>query len=121
MANEISISASLSSSKTGLTVAGSGSINVTQTAAAMLAAIQSIGTSSEAVDIGDIADLAYLFVKNESLVNFVYLSLVSPPTVSNSFAKLLPGEFALVPCKQELVYGLADTTACDCQVVAVST
>lgn len=121
MANEISFSASLSSTKTGLTVAGSGSLNATQTAAAMLAAVQTVGTSSEAISLGDITDLGYLFVKNQDLTNFVYLSLVSPPTASNSFCKLLPGEFVMVPCKQELVYGLADTTACDCQVVAVST
>jgi hypothetical protein len=120
MANEISLSASLSSTKTGLTVAGSGSINVTQAAAAMLGEIQNIGATTEALAVGDITDMGYLFVKNTDADNFVLLSLVSPAAISTCFCKLLPGEFMVLPTRQEVIYAIASPSPADCQIVAVS-
>jgi len=82
---------------------------------------QTVGTSAEAVDLGDIAAPAGLImVVNRDTTNYVELALDSGMT--QKFAKLKPGEFACwQPAVAGAVYALANTAACICTVFAFST
>lgn len=117
MANEISIAASLSCTISGLSVSGSGSKSISIAGTEYLASVQTVGTSAEAVAMADVGTPGYLFVKNNDSTNFVYASLNAAPDASNSFAKLLPGEFLLIPTRQTTIYLKADTSPCSCQIV----
>ncbi len=120
MANEIQLQASLNITKNGATFAGSGSISVTQSGNASIGNVQAIGTSTEALLIGDITDLGYVFVKNLDATNFVRIGLNTPVVAADAFTTLLPGEFAMFPTRLETIYAIADTGACNLQVVAGS-
>ena len=120
MANEISLSTSLSSTMSGLTVSGSGSLAITQSGAPMLAAIQIVGTTTEAIAIGDITDIGYLFLKNNDATNFVEISTISPVVTGTSLITLKAGESCAFPTRLETIYAKADTASCNVQVVAIS-
>lgn len=120
MANEISITVAFSVNKDGTSISSAVSKQVTMSGSAKIANVQSIGTSSEALQIGDITDLGYLFLQNLDATNFIQLSLTTPVTAGNAFIKLLPGEPAFVPCRNETIYALADTGSCLLEVSACS-
>lgn len=120
MANEISMTLSFAVNKSGTSISSAVSKQATMSGDAKISNTQNIGTSTEALQIGDITDLGYMYVQNLDATNFVQFSLTTPVTAGNAFAKLLPGEAFFVPCRNELIYGLADTSACNAQVTACS-
>ena len=120
MANEINMSATLTSSKSGLTITGYGQKYVDQAGSEMIASIQNIGTNTEAIAIGDITNIGKLFVKNLSETDNILLGLNTPVVAGDAFATLLPGEFCMVPTRQEVIYGIGAGTGCLCEVVAIS-
>lgn len=120
MANETQLQASLSNTRSGSTITGASSISITQTGTANIANMQTIGTTTEALLIGDITDLGYVFVKNTDVTNFVMIGITTAVTSANAMITLLPGEFAVFPTRLEVIYALADTAACAVQVVALS-
>ena len=120
MANEISLSAQLSSNKAGMNVAGSGSVSADQAGDTVLASVQTIGTTTEAVNIGDITDLGYLFVKNMDATNTIRIGLTSPVAAGDAMITLLPGQFAMFPTRIEVIYAIALVAPCNMQVVAIS-
>lgn len=117
MANEISFGANLNCTISGLTVSGTGSKTVTIAGTEFRGSVQSVGTSAEAIELDDIATPGYLFLKNNDSTNFILISLNATPDASNSFAKLLPGEFLFIPTRQTTIYAKADTATCLMQVV----
>ncbi len=120
MANEISISASLTCTKSSVTVASGGqSKSVDLAGDQMLANVQIVGTSAEAIQMADVTVGGYMFIRNMDATNFVQLALDSA-VATQIFAKLKPGEFALFrPPTGATIYAKADTANCNCQVVAV--
>lgn len=120
MANEISISALLSISRSGATLAGTGNLSITQSGIPSSSNVQAIGTTSEALDLGDITALGYLFLKNLDATNYVEISLQSTVTSADAFVTLLPGEFALIPTRLEAIYAKANTAGINLLVVAGS-
>jgi hypothetical protein len=117
MANEITISCSLSITKNGATVASSYAGNATLAGEDMLTNTQNVGTSAEAVVVGDLASAGYAFFKNMDATNFIQLALDSGVS-TQIFAKLLPGEISLVKLATTTIYAKADTGACRLLVTA---
>ena len=119
MANEISLSASVSSTKNNVTISLSASKSVDQSGnnAAML--IQSVGTSTEALSFGaDIGNVGFVLVKNTDAANYVEFD-TQTPIGANPFSRLNPGEFFLIPTRQtSTLYGKANTAACNVAIMA---
>lgn len=118
MSNTISLSISASVALSGGgAITGSGSNSITQSGTDNIGNVQNIGTTTEALVLGDVTTIGYLFVKNLDATNYVEFDL-NTPVAGTAFAKLLPGESMLVPTRQTTIYGKANTAACDCLVVA---
>jgi hypothetical protein len=115
----VNITASLQIAGSGLNLqAGGRTKSITASGLGNQVTTQSVGTSTEQLVLTDIDDLGYLYVENLDATNFVMVGLVSPVSSSNAFTTLLPGEFCLVPTRQETIYAIADTAACNLLVAA---
>lgn len=68
---------------------------------------QEIGTSEEALTVGDVSSLGLVVIKNLDETNFVEVGLTASYTI-----KLLPGQACLFPPAGTL-YAKANTAACD--------
>lgn len=119
MANEITISAQLTVTKSGQTVSGSANLPITMAGDQMFSNVQEIGLTTEQVSLGEIATPGYIWLKNQDDTNFVEIDLATPVTAGSAFCKLLPGECALIPTRQTTIYALADTATVNLAVVAV--
>src|SRR5690242_8319589 len=93
MANEISVGGSLTYSKNKAKATLSGSFFATQSGDKYQAGIQTIGTTEESVDKGDVGTIGYLAVRNIDATNYVQFGV----TTGVYSVKLLPGEFAVLP------------------------
>lgn len=115
MANELVIST--------LTIAfdksGSPSVDVAPTAlsitvsgAQLMDNVQSVGTSEEAILLGDVAPGGYWFVQNLDSTNFVELR---PGTGLTDFLRLNAGEWAIFRTSADATapFAIADTSACN--------
>ncbi len=120
MASEISISANFSCSKNGATVGGTGTKSIDMAGTAAISNVQAVGTTTEALVIGDITNVGYLFLKNLDSTNFVQIGLNTPVADADAFCTLLPGEFALVPTRLETIYAKANTAGINLLVAAAS-
>lgn len=88
-----------------------GSKSITQTAVGRGGHVQSIGTTEEVVDIGDVATSGYLYLHNLDAANFVEFGPESAGAMV-SLGKLLAGEEAWLPVKPSVVLrAKADTAA----------
>ena len=120
MANEITTSASLTVNRSGATFTGLGVNTITQAGSPSIANTQTIGTTSEALLIGDVTAVGYWFLKNLDASNYVEISLQSTVTTADAFCTLLPGECALIPSRLEVFYAKANSAASNLLVVAAS-
>ena len=119
MANEISAYVSLAASKNGANIS-SGQLSATDDMAGdqMTYNVQAVGITAEAVALGDVSTIGYALFKNMDPTNFVELALDSAVS-TQIFAKLLPGDIALVPLKTATIYAKADTAGVNLLVAAV--
>ena len=119
MANELSLS--------GLTVAfaksGSPSVNftagtvsITVSGAQVMDNVQNVGTSEEAILLGDVATGGYWFVQNLDSTNFVELR---SGTGATDFIRINAGEWAIFRTSADASapYAIADTSACNVRFV----
>ena len=120
MANEIQISAQLLCSKNGSSIACSGSKTITMAGEPANKTTQIIGTTTEALALGDVSAPGYVYIKNNDATNFVRIGLVTAVTSGNALITLLPGEFALFPTRQTVIYAIADTAACNVEFAVTS-
>lgn len=124
MANEITLSTSLTASKGGASVtSGTSSKSLTMTGGDMYQATQSIPTSAngEVVAFGDITQPAgQVLIKNLDAANFVTFAL-GDTGMSSPFAKLRAGCSMLFEPVAAAIYCKADTGAVVIQVTAVET
>ena len=115
MANELSLS--------GLTIAFSkancpsvdlvaGTITVTVSGNQIMDNVQSVGTSEEAILLGDVGTGGYWFVQNMDGTNFVELR---SGTGATDFIRLNAGEWAIFRTSSDASapYAIADTGACN--------
>ena len=118
MANEISSSFNLSVTKNGATFSASSNKSNDQAGSITVSTVQNIGTAAELLALGDISGVpAMLLVRNLDTANYVELALDSGMT--QKFAKLLFGQFALLPPSVAAIYARANTAAVNCQILAI--
>lgn len=103
-----STSDSLSVSNLAVSVAGS----------RMIHNRQEIGTSEEALILGDVAAGGFLIIVNRDATNFVELR---SGTSATDFVRLKPGEPALFRLSPDATapYAIADTAACEVEYILV--
>lgn len=117
MANEIQVSATLTATKNSFTISGSSTGYHDMAGNNLIEATQTIGTSYEALALGDISGApGYLYVKNMDATNYVELALDTGMT--EKFIKLLPGQAAVFPPAVGTIYAKANTAPCLCAVAA---
>jgi hypothetical protein len=127
MANEITLAVSLRWSKNGGSVGGSCTESYTQVGNAAFGNIQTVGDTTEAVVIGDVAGAKYLMFKNTTAKaasaaadTFIYIDKVTPVVPADAPIKLggSVGNFQFTT--EDTWYAIADTgDTVDLLVVAV--
>lgn len=113
MANELTVSASLSFTKGSITAAlAKNGLQITITGTKKLENVQNIGTSEEALQLGDLGSAAgcWLIIINRDPTNYVNFRAATGVTDT---CKLMPGEPALFRCAASAPYLQANTAACN--------
>ena len=119
MANEITLTASLAFAK------GSVSVSLSKSAAQFsvdagshkyYSGMQTVGTSEEALELGDIATGGYCLLINRDATNYVS---VRAGTGAANLIKLKAGEAALFRCEAAAPYVIANTAACLVEVLLI--
>lgn len=117
-AGEISLYASISSTKNGATVAGSSTQNADMIGDQMIGNVQIVGTSNEAINLGDVSTLGHLYCKNMDATN--YVEIFTDNANAQPVAKLLAGQAMLIASHPSATYyARANTAVCNLHVVAV--
>jgi hypothetical protein len=89
MANELSYSISATETKNGVTFSKSfTSLLASVSGDSPISNLQTIGTSDETLDIGDISTVGFIFAKNLDSTNYVQIGYTS----GTYFGRLKPGE-----------------------------
>lgn len=122
MANELSITASLSfadSEGTDETLDVS-EYELTISTKKYIKAKISVGTSEEALPLGEVSSLGYCFFKNLDETN--YVEIRSGTGASNDVIKVGPLGIALFRFGSDVTapYVIANTAACQCEYILVS-
>jgi hypothetical protein len=119
MANEISITAKLSVSKSGTTVTNATSTDsINMTGTNMLTLVQNVGTSYEALTLTDIdtASKYFVMLRNKDATNYVEVSFDAGSTYSLRMdAGELCGPLPMVAGEQ--IGCRANTAACEVEVI----
>ncbi len=119
MANELEVSATIKFTKNSIVrLRESGTIQRDVTGANSLEHVQTIGTSEEAITLGDITVGGYAFFKNLDSTNYIELRQA---TGASDFCRLLAGDVALFRISPDMTapYAIADTASCDLLVMMV--
>lgn len=109
MANELTVSVSLSFLKGNLSSAITRQVTgakFTVSGSDVTLKTQTIGTAEEAIILGDVATPGFMFVKNLDATNFV---TIRPATGGDDCVKLLKGECALFRHAGTAPFAIADT------------
>ena len=116
MANELTVSASLSFSKSGVEASLSyGGLRFTVTGAKATRIVQAIGTSEEALDLGDVGTSGYILIKNLDSTNYVS---IRPGTGTANCIKLKAGEIAMFRI-ETAPWAIANTAACNVEFLLI--
>ena len=93
-----------------------GTLTIDVSGAQVMDNVQNVGTSEEAILLGDVAAGGYWFVQNLDATNFVELR---SGTGATDFIKLLAGEWAIFRTSADATapYAIADTGACNVRFV----
>jgi len=117
MANEISKSIRVTATKTGASVSYSNTSTESMTGDDMISSVQSIATSAETVNFGEITGAPGLvIIKNLDATNYVEFGGDSGLTVFK--LKLLAGQDMLIRPQSATLYAQANTAAVKIQVIA---
>lgn len=110
MANEITVSLRLLSTKVGAKMDfNPGALSVTMSGTRKVESTQDIGTSHEILSINsDFGTAGYAYFTNVDATNFVELGILDGSTFE-SFGKLKAGQSAIIPLTTKAVYAKADT------------
>lgn len=110
MANELTIAASLTFSKSGVQVTfPKTGTSFTVSGTKYSRTVQSVGTSEEALILGDVGTPGYSLIVNLDATNFVK---IRGATGAVDCIKLKPGEFCLFRHAGSAPFAIADTAAC---------
>lgn len=118
MSNELTISASVKFVKGSLNVSRSKSgLRIDVTGDKHVDLVQEIGTSEEALTLGEAAVGGYMMLENLDATNYVE---IRPDTSVADLIKLLPGDIALFRTSDDAVpYAIADTAPCDLRIIII--
>lgn len=116
MASELSVSASINFSKSGITLVKSHNITTDVAGDAFTYQVQSIGTVEEAIEQGtDVGTPGYLMIKNTDSTNYVEIGSTS----GVYDIKISAGEIALYRHNSAIIYAKANTGACVIEYVLI--
>ena len=113
MANEITLKASLKFEKDSTNeTLDAGTVQITVSGSQMLKHRQSVGTSEEAITLGDISAGGYVMAINRDSTNFVK---IRSGTGATDLIRLKAGEVALfrLDTGATAPFAIADTAACE--------
>lgn len=119
MANELTLSASLRFEKNSQVAQFyRGSRQFTVSGDEMIDMIVPVGTSEEAMPLGEIGTLGYCLVHNMDATNYVQ---IRTGTSGTAMIRLNAGEFALFRFGSGVTapYWIADTGSCRCRVMII--
>jgi hypothetical protein len=120
MANEVKIATTFSFTSDGLSLNGSNTFNYSISGTNAFGNVQVINSGvSEFLGFQDLADVRYLYLKNQSTGNNVSLSLNSGQ--SQVFSILRPGESLLMPPNSTGLWASGVGAAIDLQILANET
>jgi hypothetical protein len=121
MANEIAITTRLSWSKGGAQIIASAQSTVDQAGENAIENVQIIGTSSEAVEFGDVTTVGHVMFKNQNATGgaSVYIGTTSPVTAENAEITLAPGRSVYLATSQASWYALSSEGSSYLLVVAI--
>ena len=112
MANEVTVTATLTVDNGNIQMDKSITKSVTMTGNVVQNGVQEIGTSDEQVTIvADVGTYGYILVRNLDSSN--YIELATTDSSPQYLVKLKAGEIALFRCGANALYGKANTAACD--------
>lgn len=116
MANEISAQINFTVAKNGATAQVAVGILASMSGNAFINNIQAVGTSNEALLVGDVTGGGFVFCRNLDATNYVEISLDNAQ--SQVVGKLLAGEWILFKPETDTLYAKANTAPCNVQVLA---
>lgn len=117
MADELTISLSMDFTKSGVNVSISkAGLTIDVSGSKYTRLVQNVGTSEEALDIGDIGTAGYCFIRNLDPTNYVSLR---PGSGTANFIKLKAGEAALFRLALNGPYAIANSSACNVEIVII--
>lgn len=123
MANEITITAKLTFTKGGTSVtfpsASYQTFNVTVSGSRFIQMRQAIGTSEEALDLGDIATGGYFIARNHDTTNYVE---IRSGTGTTDLVRLNAGEVCMFRISSDSAapFAIANTAAVDLEYVLIA-
>jgi len=122
MANEVTVNASLAyADAEGTTIPPLTIVDLLMTISTKkhIWTKQNIGTSEEAINLGEVTSLGYALFINRDPVNFVELRVA---TGGAKFAKLRAGQVAMLPLGSgaQVPFAIADTAACQLEYLIIS-
>jgi hypothetical protein len=112
MPDELSTRLILSAVKNGSTIRIDTTDLTTLTGNPTYHGVQSIATSSTALEIGAVVTDGTIFIANRDATNFVEVSVDTGFASDNVFAKLFPGQWMYVPVKTRTLFVRANAAAC---------
>lgn len=126
MANEITVTATLTCTKAGQTVTGSQTLQITLSGSAKYSDVQAIPTTVEQLvfSADAIAEgITYVWIKNLGPTNYVEIGNAALAVI---YGKLLVNQFGLYPVNKAGasdpgMYARANTAGINLQIVAVGT
>lgn len=77
---------------------------------------QTVGTSEEALNLGDITTVGYLLIENRDTTNYV---TYRPATGGTDTVRIPAGGFALFYAETSAPYVIANTASCILEVLAI--
>lgn len=110
MADEITLNLKIKYDKNGISDSRTFSDTVTATGSALCGGVQTIGTTEEALAVGDVATLGYARFMNIDATNFVTIGNYTGGTYY-PVLKLKAGEAAVCRLAAATIYAKADTAA----------
>ncbi len=117
MSSEISCGCSLTATKNGATVSGSGTKSLDMSGTEMIANVQTFTTSEAAIQLGGCDSVSQLYVKNLDSTNTLTLGFANP--IVTILSVIQPGDMIKVTGVSTTLYGKSGASTVDANVVCV--
>lgn len=109
MANEYTVNINLNFAKGNVRESvAPGALTFTVSGTKIVRAVQSIGTTDEALGQGEITSPGFIYIRNNDTTNYVEVGVDG----TNYVAKLKPGEIAFFRVDGAAIHAKANTAAC---------